>query len=261
MPFLDLPFDLHLHPDRTLRIRYERIEGDPAKPVLVFLHEGLGCVEMWKRFPQALCAATGCEALLYDRQGYGQSTPFARARTVHYLHAYALDELPAVLAAAIPERDYVIVGHSDGGSIGLIHAGERPERLRGLVTMAAHVSVEDEALQGIVVAQQAWDEGKLAGLAKYHGEKTEAVFRAWAETWRSDWFRSWNIEYLLPSIVCPTLVLQGVQDQYGTPAQVDAIVRRVPGSRGRMIDDCAHSPHLEQADGVAALIGEFVGTL
>jgi pimeloyl-ACP methyl ester carboxylesterase len=253
MPFLQLALDY--------TIRYELIDGDAAQPYLVFLHEGLGCVEMWKRFPHDLCEATGCPGLLYDRRGYGQSSPFAAPRTIHYLHNYALNELPQVLAALIPGRDYVVIGHSDGGTIALIHAAERPARLLGAITAAAHVSVEDVALAGVAAAQESYRAGKLTGLAKFHGAKTDAVFRAWADTWRSDWFRSWNIEYLLPAIACPALIMQGVHDQYGTYAQVEAIVSHVKNAQEAMIEDCGHVPHLEQPALVRDRMAHFIRSL
>ncbi|TWI42998.1 pimeloyl-ACP methyl ester carboxylesterase [Pseudoduganella flava] len=235
----------------------EAVDGH-ARPVLVFLHEGLGSVSMWKDFPRRLCAATGCPGLVYDRQGYGRSPALTRRRTVHYLHDYALAELPAVLAALLPERDYVLFGHSDGGSIALLHAAEAPARLRGIVTLAAHVMVEQVTLDGIAAAAAAWEAGKLAGLARHHGDKTAALFHAWADTWRSPGFAHWHIGYALPSIACPVLALQGRDDQYGTPAQLDAIEAGVRGARTVLLDDCGHAPHVDQPARVLELAGAFI---
>lgn len=237
---------------------HEWLAGDDARPVLVFLHEGLGSVAMWKDFPRRLCAATGCPGLVYDRRGYGRSPALVRARTVHYLHESALAELPAVLAALLPQRDYILFGHSDGGSIALLHGAERPARLRGIVTEAAHVMVEQVTLDGIAGAAEAWQAGKLAGLARYHGDKTAAIFHAWADTWRDPAFAHWHIGYALPSIGCPVLALQGRDDQYGTPAQLDAIVVAVPGARALLLDDCGHTPHAEQAERVLEIAAAFV---
>lgn len=242
-------------------LHYELIDGDTDKPYLVFLHEGLGCTAMWKDFPRSLCQATGCPGLLYDRLGYGASPALTQPRTLHYLHRYALDELPRLISSLIPERDYVLVGHSDGASIGLIHASERPARLRGLVCEAAHVFVEAETIKGIETAVEAFQAGKLQGLEKYHGSKTAGVFRAWSETWLSDWFRHWNIEYLLPAIDCPLLVVQGLEDQYATLAQVEAIVSQARHGWKLLVENCGHTPHLERPAELLQLMQAFIEEL
>ncbi len=239
-------------------VYYELIGGEQEKPYLVFLHEGLGCTEMWMGFPRALCRETGCPGIVYDRLGYGRSSPLARPRTIHYLHEYALVELPEVLSRLIPGRKYFIVGHSDGGSIALIHAAARPAALQGVIAEAAHVFVEQETLVGIRSAVDAFDAGKLRGLSRYHGERTEAVFRAWSDTWLSAWFRHWNIEYLLPSIECPVLVLQGAGDQYATLAQVDTISSKTAGAQRVVIEDCGHAPHQEKPEVTLRLMKEFL---
>ncbi len=233
------------------RIYYQHIEGERDIPTLVFLHEGLGCVAMWDDFPRRLCGQTGCPGLVYDRIGYGRSSPLQQKRTVHYLHEYALMELPLVLERLLPASPVILVGHSDGGSIALIYAAERPSRLLGTITEAAHVYVDEETLAGIALAEKAWRQGKMGGLMKYHGDKTEELFWAWAETWQTSWFRSWNIEYLLPSISIPLLVIQGENDQYGTLAQVDAIVSASSGkNRFQIVEDCGHIPHIDDPDTV-----------
>lgn len=246
----------------TDKLYHEWIDGDAARPVLVFLHEGLGCVSMWKDFPRWLCAATGCPGLMYDRQGYGRSGPLSRARTIHYLHDYALNELPAVLAVLMPDRDYILFGHSDGGSIALLHGAERPARLRGIVTEAAHVFAEEITFKGIDDAVDAWQEGKLQrALRRHHGDKTAPIFYAWADTWRMPGFKDWNIEYALPSIACPVLAIQGRDDQYGTPAQLDAIVAGAQDADSVLLDRCGHAPHAEQPDNVRELMAAFIGRL
>lgn len=237
---------------------YERIAGSAERPVLVFLHEGLGSVAMWRDFPARLCAATGCEGLVYDRRGYGLSSPLGAARSIHYLHDYALNELPAVLAALLPERDYWLVGHSDGGSIALIHAAARPERLRGVITEAAHVLVEAVTLEGIRMARAAWNAGKLKGLQRYHGDKAASIFAAWADTWLEPSFAYWNIEYLLPAIACPVLALQGSEDQYGSAAQLAAIAGKTPRGQQQMLPACGHTPHAEAAGATLDAMLRFI---
>jgi pimeloyl-ACP methyl ester carboxylesterase len=245
------------------QLYYEWIAGGGEaahRPVLVFVHEGLGCTAMWKDFPARLCALAGCDGLVYDRRGYGQSDALRGSRSVHYLHCYALEELPQVLAL-LEHRPYVLVGHSDGGSIALIHAADQPPGLLGVVTEAAHVFVEDVTLAGIRVAREAYDAGKLRGLSRYHGEKTDQIFGAWADTWLRPAFSRWNIEYLLPSIACPVLALQGSGDQYGTEAQLDAIEAQAPRARKSMLPGCGHTPHQEQPEAVLGAISEFLKEL
>jgi len=232
----------------------ETINGDERLPVLVFLHEGLGSVAQWRDFPRRVCVATGCPGLLYDRQGYGRSSPLRATRTVHYLHDYALRELPAVLAS-LGARPYILIGHSDGGSIALIHAAGQPPGLRGVVTLAAHVIVETLSVAGIRAAKVAFDEGKLRGLERYHGARTAQIFAAWADTWLRPSFAHWDIRYLLPSIDCPVLALQGSADQYGTVAQLDAVAAGAPKAEVRMLEGCGHSPHQDLPELVEIIAG------
>ena len=166
--------------------------------------------------------------------------------------------MPEVISQLIPARDYFLIGHSDGGSIALIHASEKPAHLQGIITEAAHVFVESETLNGIRGAADAFDAGKLRGLSRYHGERREGIFRAWSDTWLSDGFKHWNIEYLLPSIECPVLVLQGTEDQYGTVAQVESVASKTLDAQKAMVEQCGHAPHQERTDVVLQLMKEFL---
>ncbi|WDE08254.1 alpha/beta hydrolase [Thalassomonas viridans] len=243
-------------------ICYQLIPGAADKPYLVFLHEGLGCQAMWKGFPELLCRATGHPGLVYDRLGYGLSSGLREPRTLDYMHDYALKELPQVLKQVIPGKAFILIGHSDGGSISLIYGAGQNPLLKGIITEAAHVFVEPETITGIEAADLAWEKGKLKGLAKYHGDKTGPIFKAWSETWLTDWFREWNIEALLPQITTPLLVLQGQEDQYGSAAQVDAIVRLSSGpAEGQMLENCQHTPHLEAQEVVLSLMADFINNL
>ncbi len=198
--------------------------------------------------------------MLYDRAGYGRSSPISSARTIHYLHDYALNELPEVVNALIPGRPHILVGHSDGGSISLIYGAERSPLLRGIITEAAHVFVETETINGIREADEAFGQGKFGALYKYHGEKTRTLFKAWSETWLSKWFRHWNIEYLLPSITCPILATQGMDDQYGTEHQINTIVAQSSGRcESRLVENCGHAPHRERPDKMIEIISRFIG--
>ncbi|MFO7839024.1 MAG: alpha/beta hydrolase [Desulfosalsimonadaceae bacterium] len=240
-------------------IFYKTIAGSPANPCLVFLHEGLGCTAMWKDFPELLCRRTRCPGVVYDRPGYGRSSPDTAFRTIHYMHHAAFNDLQLLIDKVIPGRPFVLAGHSDGASISLISAAEKPSRLKGVISEAAHVFVESETLKGIEKADAAFEEGQFQGLYKHHGEKTERVFKSWAETWLSRWFWHWNIEYLLPSIECPLLVIQGAEDSYGTRRQVEAIADQTSGSaESCLIPDCGHAPHAEQPEKTLEVMAAFI---
>lgn len=234
--------------------------GEAQRPVLVFLHEGLGSLSQWSVFCEQLCRRTGCPGLAFDRRGHGLSPPLTQMRTIHYLHRHALEELPQVLATHLAKRPYLLIGHSDGGSIALIAGAERSPLLKGIVTVAAHVFVESCCVEGIAQARAAYEEGGLRrALMRYHGDKTDPLFAAWADTWTSPWFRTWNIEYLLPSIEAPLLVLQGRDDQYGTTAQVDAITRHSGGpTTPLLLEDCGHAPHREFPELTLDLMSCFI---
>lgn len=227
------------------------------RPTLVFLHEALGCTAMWKHVPAELSRVTGLPALVYDRYGHGRSDPLFGPRRSDYLEFESCGVLPKVLDAC-GISDPVLVGHSDGGSIALIYASCNP--VRAVITEAAHVFVEDVTRVGIRAAVAAWRNTDLpARLARYHGDKTETLFFSWADTWLSDRFAAWNIEDRLPRITSPVLAVQGVDDEYGTARQVDAIVNGVSGPAiSRLLPDCKHVPHNQAKDQVLPLIAAFV---
>lgn len=244
------------------RLAAERLTGAAAGPTLVFLHEGLGCIGFWKDFPEALCAAIGLPGFLWDRQGYGASDPPAEPRGVDYLAQEAERFLPPVLAAAGIERP-ILVGHSDGGTIALLHAAAFPDRVRAVVTLAAHVMVEEVTLAGIRTAVSAYEQGGLRRrLERFHGARTNAVFHAWADTWLSPGFRGWNVEARLLAVTAPLLVLQGAEDEYGTPAQVERILAGASGpARGQLLPSCGHAPHHQARDATLAAIAGFIRDL
>lgn len=242
------------------RIRARRIPPFPGdnRPTLVFLHEGLGCIEIWRDFPAALCEKTGLGGLIYDRRGYGGSDPYP-VWPDHYLKAESWTFLPGVLDAC-KVQSAILIGHSDGGTIALMAAAKEHERVVGLITEAAHIFVEDITVAGIKAAVQSFETTDLVKkLARYHGEMAETVFRRWSDRWLSPDFRDWNMEKLLPEVRCPALILQGEDDEYGTPAQVAGIVRSVSGpARGKLIPDCGHIPHLQARKTVLAEMAAFI---
>jgi pimeloyl-ACP methyl ester carboxylesterase len=226
-------------------------------PVLLLLHEGLGCVAMWRHFPEKLAAATGCRVIVWSRAGYGGSAPYAEPRTPRYMHREALEALPALLAALKIERP-LLVGHSDGASIALIFAGAFPAQTCGVVAMAPHEFVEEETLAGILAAKTTWTATDWPQkLARYHHDAPR-VFSDWNDTWLAPAFRNWNIEEYLPQITCPVLALQGEDDEYATMRQIDVIAEKVPGSELLKLAKCGHSPQRDQEAVVLAAIEAFV---
>lgn len=242
------------------RLEYALLQPEDAiagAPTLVFLHEGLGSLALWKRFPGEVVAATGCPALVYSRYGYGKSEKLEAPRAVDYMHREALDVLPEVLDQldiAAP----ILIGHSDGASIALIHAGSGKRPVRGVVAMAPHVFVEDVTVASIAEAGTAYATTDLPErLGRFHDD-VESTFRGWNDIWLHPDFRRWNIEDYLADIRCPVLLIQGEDDQYGTRAQVDAIAAQVSGPvELLMLPACAHSPHQQQKDATLAAIASF----
>lgn len=243
------------------RIEYHRYAASNAGlPVLVLLHEGLGCVSMWRDFPARLAAHTGAEVFVYSRPGYGASSPVALPRPTTYMHHEGQVVLPAVLDAA-GIGPCVLIGHSDGGSIAILHAGGTPgRRVRGLVLIAAHVFNEPVTVASIRTAQDQYRDTDLREkLARHHGDNVDIAFRGWNDVWLSDAFRRWNIEPSLANIHVPVLVVQGEDDAYGTRAQVDAIARGLKGPVDILLwPDCGHAPHREAPDRLLAGIGDFL---
>lgn len=247
----------------SLAIEYRFVEGPAAGPLLVFLHEGLGSVAMWKDFPDRLCAAGGFRGLVYSRPGYGRSTP--RPHDVKwrpdFMHVQARRVLPALFGALdidVAADPPWLFGHSDGGSIALIHAASFPDRVAGLVVLAPHLFVEPEGLASIVAVRQAWANGDLRGKLGRHHADVESAFRGWNDIWLDPDFRTWNIEGLLPGITCPILAIQGHDDQYGTMAQIDRIASAIPRTALLKLDHCGHAPHRDQPDAVIAATVDFV---
>lgn len=229
-------------------------------PTLVFLHEGLGSIGQWKAFPQTLAAACGFGALIFDRHGYGGSEPLSPPyeREPDFMHVEAREVLPVVLDRT-GVRDAVLVGHSDGGSIALLAAATLDTRIRGVITEAAHVFVEPESIASIEDAVAAYRVGALRDkLTKYHGDTVDSAFYGWANVWLNPDFEAFHIEGYLRAITCPVLAIQGEDDAYGTPAQLDMIRAAVSGPVETMLlPDCGHAPHAEAPDLVREAMRRF----
>jgi pimeloyl-ACP methyl ester carboxylesterase len=257
-------------------VEYKQIEaGSDSTTTLVFLHEGLGSISLWRDFPDALCAQTGCAGLVYSRWGHGRSDRIDRPRSVRFMHEEAERTLPALLDT-LRIRHPILIGHSDGASIALIHAATSADPPRALILEAPHVFVEELTAQAIAETRSRFLSGDLrARLARHHGDNVDALFQTWTDVWLSPEFRSWNIEEYLPQVNAPTLIIQGLQDEYGTPRQVDRVAagrsrasaresRGLPRRRETvtlMLDGCGHSPHVDQRAAVQAAMATFIRDL
>jgi pimeloyl-ACP methyl ester carboxylesterase len=233
-----------------------------AAPTLVLLHEGLGSVGLWRGFPAALQAATGCGVLAYSRFGYGRSATTPLPRPLSYMHDEARGVLGRVLDAAGVRR-CVLVGHSDGGSIAAIHAGEMHDpRLAGLALIAAHFFVEDISVTSIAGITRDYDAGGLRARLARHHDDVDVAFRGWSGAWLDPAFRDWNITRQVEAIRVPMLLLQGADDPYGTIEQVRLAERhaRCPVET-MLIPGAQHSPHIEAPEATCTAVAAFTGRI
>ena len=229
-------------------------------PTLVFLHEGLGSVSLWRDFVAKVAAETGCPVLVYSRYGHGSSDVLREPRAVTYMHEEALGVLPELLDS-LSIRAPILVGHSDGGSIASIYAGAY-DRVTALILLAPHVFVEEISVASIAAARVAFETTDLPEKLARHHQDVAKTFWGWNNIWLHPDFRRWNIEEYLARITCPVLAIQGYDDEYGTMAQLDAIARQVTGAVSLMrLANCKHSPHRDQPKQVLEAIGAFVDLL
>ncbi|MEX1003054.1 MAG: alpha/beta hydrolase [Crocinitomicaceae bacterium] len=240
-----------------MKLNTKWIAHQSAKETIIFLHEGLGCIEMWKGYPEELCDKLGVNGLIYDRAGYGKSPGSLQDRTSDYLHL-AAEELKDVI-------DYfgiqspILYGHSDGGSIALIFAALYPDIPKMVITEAAHVFNEKETIAGVSAARPLMELGKMEGLKKYHGNRYQEVFYAWNDIWLDDSFKNWDITNLLPNINCPQLIIQGKDDPYGTLKQIKAIAELTAGNSHLLApESCGHAPHKEQTEQLLKEVLNFI---
>jgi len=231
-------------------------------PALIFLHEGLGCAGMWKDFPARLSQKTHCPALVFSRSGYGKSDPSSLPWKINFMHVQALKILPEIIKKA-QIKDYILIGHSDGASIGIIFSGspyiKELKGLKGLITEAAHVFCEQITVECIQQAKINYENHNLKqGLEKYHGKNTDNAFYGWNDIWLNPKFMQWNIEKYLNKIKVPMLAIQGKDDQYGTKKQIASIKYHVNDIKTHLLDNCRHSPHNDQPDIVLNLMDQFI---
>ncbi|MGF6906142.1 alpha/beta fold hydrolase [Fusobacterium sp. PH5-44] len=243
-------------------INVQEFNNYPNRPTIIFLHDSFGCIKLWRDFPEKLGKIAKCNVLIYERIGYGNSDPMD---TIRRENSY-LEEETDIFNDLIKiwNLDKVILfGHSDGGSISLLEAAKYPKNVLGIITVGAHVFVEDITVSGIGDAVKAYKEDDLKlRLEKYHKTNTDNVFWSWAKTWTSDEFRKWNIEQFLPMIKCPSLIIQGEKDEYGTLRQVESIINQTTGkSEAFIVPDTGHTPYKEKPDTILKRTAEFIQEL
>jgi pimeloyl-ACP methyl ester carboxylesterase len=236
-----------------------RWHGPPpaAAATLVFLHEGLGSITQWRDFPAELCSRLGCGGLVYNRCGHGKSDALSAPRSVEFMHDEATSVLPRLLKIFEIQRP-VLIGHSDGASIALIYAGSVGDPC-ALVLEAPHVFVEDVTVTRIAELRDMYRTTDLRTRLARHHANVDSLFQYWTDVWLRPDFRGWNIESYLPHVMCPTLVIQGRQDEYGTDHQVSAVTSSLGGRcEGLMLDRCGHAPHIDQRARVADIVTQFI---
>jgi pimeloyl-ACP methyl ester carboxylesterase len=231
------------------------LPGPRPDPPLVLLHEGLGSVGLWREFPAQLQAATGRRLIAFSRYGHGRSAPPPRPRTPAFFHSEALEVLPELLSA-LEVSDPVLVGHSDGASIGLIHAAHHP--VAALVLLAPHVFVEEICVTAIRGTRETFVGGELRKRMARHHDDPDAAFWGWCDVWLDPAFLQWSLEEEAGLLQAPTLLIQGAEDPYGTLAQIDRIEARARGPVQRLVLPGGHSPHLEHGPQVAEAVAAFL---
>lgn len=252
--------------DDKVSLAYEFInldKDDDEKPLLLFLHEGLGSIAQWKSFPKDLCKFLNLNGVVYERYGYGHSTAFQEQRKPDYLYREADYFLPLLLQKLqLENRDVILIGHSDGASIALLYASYIPNNVILVVSMAAHVFVDEQSNNGIKEAFDFYNQNpKLKEkLSRYHFDHVDSTFYAWAEMWQTEEFKRFNMEDKLREIKVPILAIQGVNDEYGLPSQVDSIVSNGPHPNNEklMIPNCGHAPHFQAREITLNSIKQFV---
>jgi pimeloyl-ACP methyl ester carboxylesterase len=246
--------------DRDVTIETRLIDGPtPDAPLVVFLHEGLGSISMWRDFPQRFCEAVGCRGLVYSRPAYGKSTP--RDRDDHwdpdFMHRQAQEVLPALLQALGVKEKPFLLGHSDGGSIALLYAASFPDRVSGVIVLAPHIFVEEVSVTSIAATRQTYLDTDLKSKLARHHDDVDSAFWGWNDIWLDPRFLTWNIESDIEAITAPVLAIQGLDDEYGTLAQIRGIKDKLPQTRLRELPDCGHSPHRDQPQAVIDAAQEF----
>ncbi len=257
--FLEIDWD-----DRRIQLEFSLLAADdPAASLIVFLHEGLGSLSLWKDFPARLCNATGCRGLIYSRPGYGQSTPFAKDAFwgANFMHRQAFEVLPMLLVELNLDANRTpiwLFGHSDGASIALLYSARFPNAAEGLIAVAPHIMVEDVTVKSIRNLKTKFRGNAFQKRFAMHHADPESTFDGWSRVWLDPKFREWSIESELGNIQSPALVVQGADDEYGTGKQVTGIITRLNFAETYMIQNCGHAPHRSHADALLKRSTQFI---
>ncbi len=250
--------------NKSIRIEYQWVGStDIGQPLIVFLHEGLGSVAMWKDFPKQLCEAANCRGLVYSRPGYGQSTPRSadEAWQPDFMHRQAFEVLPALLKVLNIDTDVQkpwLFGHSDGGSIALLFAARYPSNTSGIIVLAPHILVENISINSIEQAKLAYETTDLRSKLERFHDNVDSTFWGWNDIWLNPAFRHWNLTQAIKTITSPLLAVQGLDDEYGTLEQIHGIKRVLAHTQLLELPDCGHSPHRDQPDALIEACNAFV---
>jgi pimeloyl-ACP methyl ester carboxylesterase len=252
---------------KNVHIEYQWVgNDDTTQPLIVFLHEGLGSVAMWKDFPQKLCEAANCRGLVYSRPGYGKSSPREKddAWQPDFMHKQAFEVLPALFNALSIDtitNPPILFGHSDGGSIALLFAAKYPMNTSATVVVAPHIFVEDISIRSITEARMVYQTTDLKSkLSRYHYD-ADSAFWGWNDIWLNPAFRHWNLTQAIKTITCPLMAVQGLEDEYGTLEQIRGIKRLLPNTQLLELPDCGHSPHKDQPAALVDASVSFIHSL
>jgi pimeloyl-ACP methyl ester carboxylesterase len=241
-----------------LHVEVADLPGDRTRRAIVLLHEGLGSVGLWRGFPRALHEATGRRVVAFSRFGHGRSDPPRAPRTPAFFHEEAHDVLP-VLLAELDAPEPVLVGHSDGASIALVHAARHA--VSGLALLAPHVFLEETMGPPIRDTRRDFEEGELRARMARHHDDPDAAFYGWCDVWLDPAMGDWSLEPDAAAVSAPILLIQGADDRYASLEHLDRIEARVRGPVTRLVVPGGHSPHLEQADAVVEAIAAFARPL
>ncbi len=246
--------------DKEIRLEYQWVGVKHSDyPVVVFLHEGLGSIALWKDFPEKFCQANGFTGLIFSRYGYGLSTPRPADEkwSSNFMHEQAHQVLPVFFSQLRITKPWLF-GHSDGASIALLYASRFSQELSGIIVAAPHIFVENITIESIQTARQIYlTQGLRDKLSRYHAD-VDSAFWGWNDIWLDPSFRAWNIESELATISCPVLAIQGEDDEYGTLEQVYGIQKKVPATQIAVIPHCGHSPHRDQSEAISQAAAQFI---
>jgi pimeloyl-ACP methyl ester carboxylesterase len=248
------------HPQGRLFARPWRPRpSDAGHPAILLFHDSLGCVELWRDFPETLARTTGRPVVAYDRMGFGRSDPYPGTLADDFLHAEAERSVPALSSQLGLDR-LIPFGYSVGGAMAVATAGRMPERCPALVTMAAQAFVEDRTVVGLEEAQRTFSaDDQIERLARYHGDKARWVLSAWTDTWLASTFAGWTLDADLARVHCPLLALHGDRDEYGSLAHPQRITRLTQGPCEMIVvPDCGHVPHRERPEIILRAVERFL---